>query len=130
LRDKTISKEYKSITQNILEKYYLQNTAKQISADESNKLQELLKSDEILCRQYGIIFFMYARIPDLPRILENSFESEKDHTNRHAIIYALSKSGDKQTLLFLEQIQSNKNFNTSLRRAARIAITNIENRIK
>ena len=126
LGNKTGMKEYKNIARFALEMYYLGNKTKQISTAESEKLQEMLKSEDTQERMYSILFFCHAKIPNSPRILENAFETETDSAYKQAIIGALSVAGDKQTIRFLGKIQSNEKLDITIRSKARSAITKIE----
>jgi hypothetical protein len=126
LGNKASMDEYKNIARNTLETYYRTNRKKQISAAESEKLQEVLKSHDTQERLRAIVLFNFAKISNAPRILEEAFETETNPTNKEAIVGALSTVGDKQTIRFLGRIQSNEKQDATIRSKARSASTKIE----
>ncbi|MDR2641426.1 MAG: hypothetical protein LBC74_01390 [Planctomycetaceae bacterium] len=118
--------EYENFARIAITNYYLNNTSKQISITESNRIKELLKSDNADIRAHGITFLAFAKVQNAARILENLFEIETNITNQESIIYKLSDIGGKQSLTFLQNIQSNESLKPTLRKTARIAITKLE----
>jgi hypothetical protein len=125
LDNKTTWKEYKKFARFAITDYYLKNKSK-ISTQESNRIKELLKSDDAEIRSHGITFLAFAKVQDAARILEGLFETETNLKNQESIIYKLSDIGDKQSLPFLKKIQSNESLKPILRKTARLAITKIE----
>jgi hypothetical protein len=128
LVDKTMWKEYKNFARIAIGNYYLNNNSKQISTQESNKIKELLQSNDAEIRAHGITFLAFARVHDAAQILENIFETETNITNQESIIHKLSDIGDKRSLKFLTTIQSNETLKPTLRKITRQAITKIENK--
>ncbi|MDR2171150.1 MAG: HEAT repeat domain-containing protein [Planctomycetaceae bacterium] len=122
---KTTWHDYENLARLALENYF-RNNAKKIREKELNKIHELLKSDNIEIRRYGISFITLSQAPDAARILEKLFETETDSITQRAIINSLSTIGDKNTLKFLENIQSNENLKPLVRQDARITIKKIK----